>query len=154
MVLPPEEALALAATQAGLAGSLEHHLHDVRQGEELLAGIINDRLAAWNIVSCATRAAWPLSETASELPLRADDAVFTAGYVTPEFRGRRLFQAMYGASADLATQHGAMRLWSWCESHNEPSRKAMLAVGFRYAGSHSRRTVLGVRGHLRVEVAS
>jgi RimJ/RimL family protein N-acetyltransferase len=112
---------------------------------------VNGRLAAWCIVACGTRDRWPLTETNSELELQSGDAVFTAGFVAPEFRRRRLFQAMYGAAADLAAVKGARQLWSWCEVWNEPSRRAMLAVGFQYLGSRSRRTILGIRGKLRVE---
>lgn len=154
VVASPDEALKMAAANGELVKALADHLHDIQTGEELLIGLINDRVAAWNIVSCATRTAWPLTETESTLPIGAKDAVFTAGYVAPEYRGRRLFQCMYGASADLAATHGASQLWSWCESHNEPSRRAMLAVGFKYQGSHSRLTVLGIRGPLRIEVAT
>ena len=154
VVVSPEKALEMAAVDRNLAQDLKNHLHDIRPGEEFLVGLVNNRIAAWNIVSCATRDEWPLTETASTLPIGENDAVFTAGFVAPDFRGRRLFQSMYGASADLAATHGATAMWSWCRVHNDPSRKAMLAVGFKYYGSHSRRTVLGIRGRLRIEVAT
>lgn len=150
-VMTLDEALRLAASRPAVLSALRAHIEDVRDGEELLVGCVGDRLAAWNIVSCSTRQLWPLTETASELPLSSADAVFTAGFVAEEFRRRHLFQAMYGASADLAKSHRASTLWSWCEAWNDPSRRAMLAVGFRYMGSHARRTILGFPGKLRIE---
>ena len=102
-------------------------------------------------MACGARARWTLTETGSEIPLGPGDAVFTAGFVVPEFRGRHLFQAMYGAAANRVAERGADTLWSWCEVWNEASRRAMLAVGFIYRGAHARRTTLGVRGALRIE---
>ena len=150
-VVTAEEGLLLAADQPTLTPVLRDHVAQVRIGEDLLVVRMNGRLAGWCIVACETRERWPLTETDSELELRSGDAVFTAGFVAPEFRGRRVFQAMYGAAADLATAKGARQLWSWCEVWNEPSRRAMLAVGFRYLGSQFRRTILGISGKLRVE---
>jgi hypothetical protein len=144
------EGLELCMPDQTIRRALESHVGDLRPGEDILVGLVDDRLAAWSIVACATRDRWPLTETGSYLALAADDAVFTAGYVVTEFRGRGVFQAMYGASADLAAAHGASTLWSWCEDWNEASRRAMTTVGFDYVGWHARRTVLGVSGALRV----
>ena len=151
-VVSIEEGLRLAGQNVALTRMLQGHVAEARSGEALLVGRLNGRLASWCIVATGTRNRWPISETTSDLSLEPTDAVFTAGFVAPEYRGRRLFQAMYGAAADLAATQGARRLWSWCEHWNEASRGAMLAVGFQYLGSHARRNILGIAGKLRAHL--
>src|SRR5262245_9286896 len=62
LVVAPASALDMARSEGDLLKALADHLHDIRTGEELLVGLVNDRLAAWNLVSCATRTDWPLTE--------------------------------------------------------------------------------------------
>jgi hypothetical protein len=152
-VLDPLRAVQMTERKPGPARMLQGHLTDVRPGEELLAGFINDDVVAWCIVATRSREEWPLTETASALPLADTDAVFTAGFVDRPYRGRKLFQAMYGAAATRSAERGARVLWSWCEHWNEPSRKAMIAVGFEYVGSHERWRALGISGPLKVTKA-
>jgi RimJ/RimL family protein N-acetyltransferase len=151
-VIDPEQGLQLAAPPPALRAVMQEQIEQVNEGDELIVGRVDGRLAAWAIVGCGSQTLWPLTETGSELPLGPRDAVFTAGFVVPEFRGRRMFQAMYGAAANRVAERGADTLWSWCEVWNEASRRAMLGVGFIYRGTHARRTTLGVRGPLRVEL--
>ena len=148
-ILPPDEALGILQPRDQMV--LRGHL-DGRLGMEILiVGFIDGRVAGWNLLANPPILAWPLSETASELVLAPTDSVFTAGYVVPEFRGRRVFQAMYVATAAVAASHAASRLWSWCEEWNEASRRAMLAVGFQPAGSHTRPRLLGFRRALVID---
>lgn len=129
---------------------LESHLRWKQPGDELIVGTCGGTLVAWNLIGQAATGRWPLTETDSELSIPPSDAVFTAGFVVPDYRGRRVFQAMYGASADHAQQLGLLHLWSWCEHFNHPSRRAMEAVGFHPMGTHSRRWILGRPMVLRV----
>ena len=148
-VLTPDEASAMI--QSRDRNVMRGHLDGALGMELLLAGFINGHLVAWNLVACPPLTSWPLGETVSNLKLSATDAVFTAGFVVPEFRGRRIFQAMYTASANLAAERGAIRMWSWCEEWNKPSENAMLAVGFQPTGSHARWRLLGFRGPVVVK---
>ena len=151
-VINPEQGLQRAAPPPELRPVMQEQIEQAGEGDELIVGRVDGRLAAWAIVACGSRARWPLTETGSELPLAPRDAVFTAGFVVPEFRGRHLFQAMYGAAANRVAERGADTLWSWCEVWNEPSRRAMVAVGFTFRGTHARRTTLGFRGALRIDL--
>ena len=56
-------------------------------------------------------------------------------YIRPEWRGQGLSREFYAARLAWAREHGLSRLLVSHRADNEPSRRAMLAAGFRQVGS-------------------
>lgn len=55
-------------------------------------------------------------------------------YIRPQWRGRGLARHFYAARLAWAREHGLTRLLVSHRADNEPSRRAMLAAGFRLVG--------------------
>ena len=64
----------------------------------------------------------------------AGTGTLAMSYIRPAWRGRGLARHFYAARLAWAREHGLTRLLVSHRAGNEPSRRAMLAAGFRQVG--------------------
>lgn len=74
----------------------------------------------------------------------ADTASLAMSYLRASYRGRGLSAMLYAARLDWARAHGVRRVLVSHRASNEPSRRAILAHGFRMIGARPHRWPDGV----------
>lgn len=148
-----EQARAFRDAPADVISLLGKYVEEDVPEERLLLVRINGEVAGWIMVFVG-ECEWPLTETATVLPLTRTDSVWISAYTRPEFRGRHLHRTLLGESANNATARGATHVWAWHEHWNEVPGKNMELVGMRRVGMHERTSILGLGLPARITVIS
>ena len=105
---------------------------DLRRGRTLHTVLVNGRLASWGW------SYWPqgperIEEIRRELDFAPKSVSLYDFYTIPEFRGRRLYQALLTHILRARFIEGAERAYIMVRETNVASRKAIERVGFRLA---------------------
>ncbi|MEO8099700.1 MAG: GNAT family N-acetyltransferase [Acidobacteriota bacterium] len=105
----------------------------LKSGRTLHTVLVNDRLAGWGL------SYWPnepavLSETGGmKLEFKPNSVSLYDFFVLPEYRGRKLYQALLSHILDLRFQEGAERAYIGVLKSNVSSLRGIERVGFRSA---------------------
>jgi CelD/BcsL family acetyltransferase involved in cellulose biosynthesis/GNAT superfamily N-acetyltransferase len=118
----------IETTVKGVADSL-------RKGHTLHTVLVNDRLAGWGWSYWPQEPAF-ITETQTTLAFEPGSVSLYGFYVLPEFRGRKLYQALLSRILNDRFAEGAERAYIMCLETNVASRKAIERAGFRLVSVH------------------
>jgi RimJ/RimL family protein N-acetyltransferase len=143
-VLSRSEAATVQPGSEPLRHLLMASVSDGPDSQELHLVYREGSLAGWGI-SFVGSYEWPIPEVGAKVRLESDDAVLTSFYIIPEYRGKKLYQALMSEMAIRAARRGVRRITIWCDADNLPSRAAIERVGFKKASTFRCMTLLGAR---------
>ena len=138
-------------TARALALMLQSAPERLRGGRTLHTVLVNGQLAGWGWSYWPTEPA-VVTETETTIEFEPQSVSLYDYFVLPEFRGRRLYQALLSRILTERFAEGAERAYIGVLAANRPSLKAIERVGFRVVAVDELTRLLGWKRASRREV--